>query len=336
MAGMRSKKTLLLSLGAALALAISGCASIASPTASPSGPSPINVVASTNVYGAIAEELGGDQVTVTSIIDSSALDPHSYEASVNDQLILSKADVIVLNGGGYDSYMEQMIEAANINVPVITAVEFSHDYPEHSHEDGDDHADEHADEHADDHDGHNHIEGFNEHVWYDPHVMEHLGEALAEEFQTLRPEASETFAANETKFIEGIENLEAQLASLNDVYAGTEAFLTEPLAFYLIRAAGLENVAPEAFTNAVEEGQDVAPAVLAESISLVTSGTVKIMVANTQTGGAETTRVINEAGKVGIPVVEFSETLPEGSTSYLSWMNQNIEQLATALEGAEI
>ena len=59
-----------------------------------------------------------------------------------------------------------------------------------------------------------------------------------------------------------------------------------------------------------------------------TSGAV---IANTQTGGAETTEVISRGGGAVDPRVEFSETLPDGQT-YLSWMQANIDALAGALD----
>ena len=55
-----------------------------------------------------------------------------------------------------------------------------------------------------------------------------------------------------------------------------------------------------------------------------------MVVANAQTGGAETTQVIDEASAKSIPVLEFTETLPSGDT-YLTWMQQNIDDLAGAL-----
>jgi len=100
---------------------------------------------------------------------------------------------------------------------------------------------------------------------------------------------------------------------------------------YLVEAAGLVNVTPDAFTEAVEEGQDVSPSTLLDSLKLLRSGEVRAVIANTQTGGAETAGVISEAESRQIPIVEFSETLPDDQT-YLSWMQANIEALAGALE----
>lgn len=317
----------LLALGAVSALALTACAGSGdSPATSASPTETIDVVASTNVYGQIAEEIGGDAVTVTSIITSAAQDPHEFEPTAQDQLIVSEADLIIENGGGYDAFMDAMIEASGTTAPVITAATFNHDYPgeDAAAETEEDHADEEGHDHA-------HIEGFNEHVWYDPHTMEHLAEAIAEELSTLDPDNAELFETNAAAFIDEIAGLEASLDDIAAAHAGAGVFVTEPVPVYLIVAAGLENLTPEAFSEAVEEGQDVPPATLLEALGIIEDGSAKVVIANAQTGGAETTQVIDTADAQGIPVLEFTETLPEGQT-YISWMQQNIAELVDALD----
>ena len=103
------------------ALALAGC-STSTPAAESTG---ISVVASTNVYGSIAESIGGDLVTVTSLITSAAQDPHSFEASAQDQLAISKADLVVENGGGYDPFIDTLLMASSSDAPVVNASEAS-------------------------------------------------------------------------------------------------------------------------------------------------------------------------------------------------------------------
>ena len=105
-------------LAAASVLALAGCAG-ATPGSSGSSAAAdgkVQVVASTNVYGDIAAAIGGDRVDVTSIISSTAQDPHSYEASAKDQLTISRAGLIIENGGGYDSFMDGLLEGSEARV----------------------------------------------------------------------------------------------------------------------------------------------------------------------------------------------------------------------------
>jgi len=338
-----------LGLTAASALVLAGCAGTsAGDDAAADGR--LSVVASTNVYGQIAAEVGGDLVDVTSIVTNESQDPHSFEPSARDQLAVSKADLVIENGGGYDAFVDALIESSGTDAPVITAVEYSHDWPDNpGHADppaaddtdtgatdaatGDtatEAAAEGADDHADDHD-HDHVEGFNEHVWYDPHTIAHVASAIADELGRLSPDDADAFIANAEAFATEVEKLEASLGDIGAAHGGEKVFVTEPVPVYLTDAAGLENATPEAFSEAVEEGQDVAPATLLESLALVRDGGVSVVITNTQTGGAETQEIVGEADDLGIPVIAFSETLPEGET-YISWMQANIEALSTALQ----
>ncbi|QEW04671.1 metal ABC transporter substrate-binding protein [Microbacterium lushaniae] len=318
-----------LSLVAVSALALAGCAS-ASGDGADDGV--VRVVASTDVYGQIAEEIGGDAVQVTSIVTSGAQDPHSFEPSAQDQLAVSRADLILENGGGYDGFIDALVESSGVDAPVLTAAEFSHDWPGNAgHEAEAAHTDEADDEHtAHDHGDHAHVEGFNEHVWYDPDAMAHFAEAIADELTALDPDGAEEFAANLEEFEAGTAQLDEALAAVAETDAGAEVFVTEPVALYLVAAAGLENVTPDAFTEAVEEGQDVPPSTLLEALRLLEDGDVRVVIANAQTGGPETEGTIRAAESAGIPVVEFAETLPEGQT-YLSWMDENVAALTDAL-----
>lgn len=334
---MKRSVPLVTALVAASALALAGCAGTAAPEGT-SADGKLQVVTSTNVYGDIVSAIAGDTVDVTAIISSTSQDPHEYEATAKDQLAVSKAGLLIENGGGYDSFMDALVEATGTKAPVISAVEFSHDWPGN---DGHDHSDDHSDaptddptteasDVADDHSGHDHIEGFNEHVWYDPHTIEHVAEKIAEELTVLVPSESATFSQGLADFTAGISTLEGALDTLSAAHAGEKIFITEPVPLYLTTAAGLENVTPEAFSEAVEEGQDVPPATLLEATRILEAGDVRILIANSQTGGAETTQVIELAKKQGIPVLEFSEIKPQDQT-YLQWMEANVAFLADTL-----
>ncbi len=314
---------------AATVLALAGCATPAAGD-EPSDGGRLSVVASTDVYGQIAAEVGGDLVEVTSIVGNESQDPHSFEPSARDQLVVSKADLIVENGGGYDAFIDALIDSSGSDAPVVTAVEYSEAWPGDS---GHGHATAHATDEAEAeaaHD-HDHVEGFNEHVWYDLHTIAHLASAIADELGALSPGDAETFTANAEAFTAEVEGLEASVVDIGAAHDGEKAFVTEPVPVYLIAAAGIENATPEAFSEAVEEGQDVAPATLLESLHLVEGGDVSVVITNAQTGGAETQAIVDEAEGGGIPVIAFSETLPAGET-YLSWMRANIEALSGALQ----
>ncbi|PVE98195.1 zinc ABC transporter substrate-binding protein [Microbacterium sp. TPD7012] len=319
-----------LALASVAALALAGCST---PAAGGSEDGKVQVVASTNVYGSLAAQIGGDRVDVTSIITSVTQDPHSYEATARDRLTVQKADLVIENGGGYDAFIDDLLDGSDAEV--LTAVEFSHDFPgNEGHEEGDADAEEHDHDHAEGeegHEGHNHIEGFNEHVWFDPHTMIHVVEDIAADLAELDPEGKADFTAAADAIVAELEGFETDLETIKTEVAGAKVFMPEPLPGYIAAAAGLTDVTPEGFAEAVEEGTDVAPAVLLEALNVIDSGEVTALLTNAQTGGAETDRVETAANDAGIPVVAFTELLEDGS-SYSEWMRDAIKSLAAAVQ----
>jgi zinc/manganese transport system substrate-binding protein len=323
-----STRTLFVAGSAAVALALTGCS--ASAAEGDAAGDTVAVVASTNVYGDIAAQIGGDLVSVTSIIDSAAQDPHSYEASAQDQLALSKAALVVENGGGYDPFIDSLLSASdNADVVVVNASEASGLLDaDHSEED---HAEEeHSEEEHSEEDGHNHIEGFNEHVWYSFHGVEHIAEEIAHELSEIDADNAATYEENLATFVSGIADLEATAEELHSSTEGKGVAITEPVPLYLLEEAGLTNLTPEAFSEAIEEGTDVAPLVLQETLALFDGGSVSLLAYNEQTAGAETEQVAAAAEDAGVPVVSFTETLPDGA-DYFSWMTENLEAISAAV-----
>jgi len=323
----RARIALPVTLLAASAVALAGCAT-GTPSDGGAGDTAIRIVASTNVYGDIAYTIAGDAAEVTSIIHDSTQDPHEYEATSRDALALADADLVIVNGGGYDDFMQKLLDAHGGDAVVLDAVELSglepEDHDEAESEDGDDHADE--GEHDPDHD---HGE-FNEHVWYSFDAMAKLADAIAERLGTLDPGAAATFTANAKAFAEGLDGLTTTASGIAAAHGGERFAITEPVPLYLLEAAGLENATPAEFSEAVEEGTDAPALVLRDVVTLVSNGSVAFLAYNAQTVGPQTEEVLAAAKDAGTPVVSFTELLPDGD-DYLSWMAANLAAVEKAL-----
>lgn len=324
-----SRPTALIGL-AATAILLSGCAT--GGAVGEAADDRLSVVASTNVYGDIALAITGDLASVTSIITSAAQDPHSYEASAQDQLALSKADLVIENGAGYDPFIDTLLEASGSQAVVINATEASGLLGNDSagEEQGEEHGDEHAGEEAPEGDGDKHIEGFNEHLWYSFHGMEALAAEIAHELGALDPANAAGYDSNYEAFAAELEELETRAAGLRAQFEGTGAAITEPVPLYLFAEIGLKNLTPAPFSEAVEEGTDVPPLVLQEMLAVIADGSISLLAFNEQTAGPETQRVLSAAEEAGVAVVSFSETLPEGA-DYVSWMSDNLLAIEAAL-----
>lgn len=311
---------------AGLSLLLTACgAGGAAPSTSPGAdhsPGTINVVASTNVYGDIARVIGGDKVSVTAIITKTSQDPHSYEATAQDRLATSKAQLVIENGGGYDGFLHKMADDSNIgHGNILTAVDVAGVAPKEGHTASAPATDAHGHEHG----------AFNEHVWYSLDAMGKLADSMAAKMGELEPGSTAQFTANAATFKSGVDGLRARLAALKAKTGGAPVAVTEPVPVYLLEAAGLQNRTPEDYTAAIEEGSDVPPAVLKAATELAGSPDIRFLAYNDQTAGPQTEALKKAAQAAGVPVVDFSETLPEGKT-YLQWMTDNVDNVSKVLE----
>ncbi|WP_240675428.1 metal ABC transporter solute-binding protein, Zn/Mn family [Cellulomonas endophytica] len=321
----------------------SGAAGAASDAASDGT---LTVVASTDVWGDVAAQVAGEHAEVTSVITDPSADPHSFELTARDQLAVSRADLVVMNGGHYDEWMGTALGALDAPPAVVDAVGTAggdeHAGDEHA---GDEHAEEeHAEEeHAEEEhgeaaaasaaapsDGHDHGDEANEHVWYDLHVAAAVAQAVADALSDLDADHAADYEANAAAFVAGVEGVEAEAAELATVAGGTSVAATEPVPAYLLAAAGLVDATPAEYAQAIEEETDVPPAAMRAMLDLLSSRTAAVLVENAQTSGPQTEEAVTAAEAAGVPVVAMTETLPEGE-DYVSWMSANVAALRQAL-----
>ncbi|GAA2313928.1 zinc ABC transporter substrate-binding protein [Actinomadura luteofluorescens] len=301
---MSAQRARVLGAGAALALSALGASACGSSSGAGAAET-VPVVASTNVYGDIARQIGGDRVKVTSFISDPAQDPHSFEAGTRTRLALSKAGVVIENGGGYDDFMETLLRGSGSKARVLNAVQISGKTAPKGGE-------------------------LNEHVWYDLPSVALLADRISAALAEAAPEDARTFSSNAAAFKARLKALEEKVAAVRAAHAGDGVAVTEPVPVYLLEAAGLVDRTPEEFAEAVEEGDDVPPRALRDTLALLTDGKVRALVANVQTSGPQTDKVRKAAAGAGVPVVPVTETLPAGR-DYVAWMDGTIAALQRAL-----
>jgi zinc/manganese transport system substrate-binding protein len=269
--------------------------------------STVPVVASTNVYGDIVKQIGAGKVDVTAIISDPDQDPHSYEADTQNQLALSKAKVVIENGGGYDDFIDRMLKSSNSSsAEVINAVKVSGKTAPKGGE-------------------------LNEHVWYDFPTVAKIADSIAAALGKADPTDAATFTKNAETFKAKLKPLETKEADIKKQHGGEAIGITEPVPLYMTEASGLVNKTPAEFSEAIEEGDDVSPKILQETLALYSGKQVKALVYNAQTSGPQTQKVEDAAKAADIPVVPVTETLPKGK-DYLGWMTANVDALASALD----
>ena len=163
-------------------------------------------------------------------------------------------------------------------------------------------------------------------------------DALAAELATalgeLDPAGAAGYTANAEAFTAQVDALVTRAEAAGASVPGGRVAVTEPVPGYLVETAGLTDVTPPEFSEAVEEDTDPPAAVVAETLALFTPGApdaVRALIVNAQTETPTTDQVRSAAQAAGVPVVEMTETLPEGQPDYLSWMGSQVDALTAAL-----
>jgi zinc/manganese transport system substrate-binding protein len=276
-----------------------------------SGGATVSVVASTDVWGDVVKQVAGplvgNKVQVASIITNPSADPHSYEANTQNLLALSKANLVVENGGGYDDFVDSMLTSAhNSSATVLDAVQISGRQPDAA---GD----------------------LNEHVWYDFPTVHKVAGGIERALSAADPADDAAFRSNLAGFDQKLAAMERTEAQIKQADGGAGVAITEPVPLDMLQACGLVNRTPPVFSAAVEEGTDVSPAVLKQTEDLFSLGKVRLLAYNEQTTGAETEAVLNAARAADVAIVPVTETLPSGH-DYVRWMQSNLAAIRQALK----
>ncbi|WP_426705523.1 metal ABC transporter solute-binding protein, Zn/Mn family [Corynebacterium auriscanis] len=334
------KKTLTgLAAALTLGLGVTACADGGSTDTAADGKN-IKVVASTSVWGDIAEEVakGHHNVEVVTILDNNQDDPHEYEATAKDLAELKSADIVVGNGAGYDNWLTDHVESGT---PLITAKPVGeahhHDHgagdkgahDEHKHE-GEHAHDEHNhdeaapsdamhDEHA--HGEHDHAHGENPHIWFDMETVNNFADHLAKELNA----KDNSIAKDPADFKKKTNEFADRIKALK----GKNVVLTESIASDVVKDSGLTDVTPEAFAKSVFAESEPSAADLAAARETITSKKADILITNEQSQTPAAEQLTKAAKDAAVKVINVNET-PDNNQDYLQYAEKLISDLEAA------
>ena len=264
------------------------------------------VVASTDAWGSVAQTIAGDQAKVTSIVSGPSADPHSYRAGPSDVAEIADASLVVYNGGGYDAWVADVLKA-HPDVPSVDAFSMlDTTAPGES-------------------------KPANEHVFYDLGVAKAVATKIADQLASVDPAHANDFRSRAAEFNRHADAVEQTEYAIRSSHPGAAVVATEPVAHYLLAAAGLTDKTPPDFIDAVEQDTDPAPVDIAAMTDLINGHQVAALIFNDQTVSPTTRQLRETAQNAGVPIVSVTETLPSGS-DYLKWQADTAARLSAALQ----
>lgn len=264
---------------------------------------PVEVTLSVDQWADLVRTVGGDCVGLTTVVESTAVDPHEFEPTPADTARLTDADLVVVNGLGYDEWATKAADAAG--VPVVDAARAT-----------------------------GRTGGANPHVWYDPAAQDAVAEALSARLAELRPGAAGYLADRVARWADALAPYRAAVDAAAAGGRGRSYAATEPVAEYLADAVGLEDRTPEGFARAAANETEPSPGDVAALSAALEDGAVDVLVVNSQRAGSLNDRLVDAAEDAGVPVVEVTETVPAGADGFVDWQVAQATALRRALDGA--
>jgi len=267
----------------------------------------VRVVAAENFWGSIAAQLGGDKVSVTSIITNPQTDPHDYEATPKDGRNVASARYVIYNGIGYDSWVGKLLAASpNGSRKVLVAGGLL-----------------------------GIAEGGNPHRWYSPDDVQKVIAQMTSDLKQIDAKDAAYFDQQQQTYLStGLQQYSSLIQHIQQSYAGTPVGASESIFTPMAQALGLKLLTPESFLDAISEGSDPSAQDKATADQQIASKQIAVYVYNSQNSTPDVQSLVNEAKAAGIPVVPITETLTPATATFQAWQAGQLQMLADALAKA--
>lgn len=264
----------------------------------------IQVVTAENFWGSLVGQIGGSHVHVLSIVSDPNADPHEYESNTSDAIAVANAQLVIVNGAGYDNWATQLIAASSSPGQVVLNVANLLGEPT----------------------------GSNPHFWYNPTFVNATILAIYDDLVAIDPADGSYYAAQFAALQGSLGTVvDGRIAEIKAQFAGTEVASTESIFVYLANATNLDLVSPPAFMDAVAEGNDPPSASVATFQQQLESGNVSVLVYNAQTVTPLTQQMKSIATQYNVSIVGVTETIQPPDVSFQTWMEGELLQLQNGL-----
>lgn len=295
-------------MAALLCLSAAGCGAraAATPAAAPARRA-ITVIGAESQYANVLAQVGGRYVSVTAVMNNPSTDPHSFEASPSIASRVASAKLIIENGLGYDAFMNKLAAASPNRSRRLIDVQHLLRLPDST---------------------------ANPHLWYAPGTMARVASAAASALARIAPAHAAYFAAGARRFERSLAAVDLALSRFRRAHAHVPVATTEPVADYLLRAAGARNLTPWNLQADLMNGVDPAPQDLTAEHDLLQTRRVRAIVYNRQVTDTVTQEFLQLAAQHHVPEVAVYETMPAGY-SYQSWMLAELRALTRAVSSGK-
>ena len=268
--------------------------STASSTSTDAGP--ITVVSTTDQWGSIAKSIGTESVDVTSIMDSTDIDATHFAPTSKDITAIRQADVIVINGAGYDDWATDSIRQGATVVSAAQAVGA--------------------------------LKGDNPYLWFSKDARSSMAKELAETFTKAVPKQKTRFNKNLTTWNAAEQRLDDHMGTVSSQLDGARYASTQPVAFYLMADLDVSDVTPKSYANSIANDEQPDDRATKAFTSLIENAGIDLLMNDSQYSDETTTKLVHSAELAGIPVLDVSEQMPDDEDNVTAWIDSLVSAIA--------
>ena len=261
----------------------------------------VAVVAAENFYGDIARQIGGDRVSVVSVMNNPDQDPHLFETTPGIVRQIAAAQIVILNGANYDSWMDKLLAAgARRDRIVVNAAKLT-----------------------------GYKAGDNPHLWYDPATMPLVAVAVADALAKADAAHASDYSARLKVTLAALDQVAQHVARLKAKHGGVPVTATEPVFGLMARALGL-TMRNERFQLAMMNDTEPSARDVAAFEKDLKERKVRLLIYNSQVSEKLTERLRDIAKQAKVPVIGVTETMPP-NVKFQDWLLGELDNLDKAL-----
>jgi zinc/manganese transport system substrate-binding protein len=264
---------------------------------------PAAVLAVENFYASIVQQLGGQCVTVTTILSDPDADPHEFQPTASDLRAFQSAALIIENGLGYDDFADRAIGTLSRPPAVVRAGDVVGLQV-----------------------------GANPHIWYSASYVDLIKSAIVAKLKQVKPDASAYFDTQAAATDQAFGAYHQLIGQIAGQFGNTPVGATESIFVDMSYSTGLKLISPPEFMRALSEGNDPSAQDIVEFQNQLKNKQVKVLVYNVQTVTPITEQLKQMAVQNNIPVVGVSETLPHSAATFQGWQANQLRLLLSALQ----
>jgi ABC-type Zn uptake system ZnuABC Zn-binding protein ZnuA len=272
-----------------------------------SGTSAPDILTSTTLLADITRNIAGDRLTVGSLVPIG-VDPHSYQPTPQDTVKVSKSKVLVVNGAGYELFLEPLLantDAKRALIEASTSLNLRSD-AEH---------------------------GVDPHLWLDPNNVIVYVENIRDGLIKFDPKGTETYQANASAYIRQLEELDAWInGQIAQIPPPRRLLVTNHEAFgYFAERYGFTIVG----TVIQSFSSDAAPsaqqmAALVDQIKMYEAPAIFLDAADNPALAQQIAAETNAKVVTDLHLESLTEGAP--AKTYIELMKSNVTQIVNAIE----